>query len=143
MIRFAFIERMKKAYPIELFCRVMRVSSRGYRSWRKRPLSERAREDIILSAHIRAQAKLCNFSYGSIRMTIKLRDLGFHIGKRRTARLMAANDIKVIRMQKYMRTTDSFCKTIKAELIWRGQWMTRAQTETAIGNYIERFYNPV
>ena len=37
---------------------------------------------------------------------------------------------------------ESFFKTIKAELIWRGQWVTRAQTETAIGNYIEGFYNP-
>ena len=40
-------------------------------------------------------------------MTMELKELGFSIDERRTAPLMAANDIKVIRMQKYMRTTDS------------------------------------
>jgi putative transposase len=264
MKRFMFIERMKKAYPIEMLCRFKRVSSRGFRAWRARPLSVRAREDMILSAHLRAQAKFCNFSYGRIRMTMELKELGFSIGERRTARLIAVNDIKVIRTQKYKRTTDSnhafpfaenllerdfvaetpnqkwvtdisyiwtregwlylavvidlfsrkiigwatsdrlkrdlalrmaltrrrplegcihhsdlgsqycayeyqkllqahglrasmsgkgnaydnaacasFFKTIKAELIWRGQWITRTQTEMAIGNYIDRFYNPV
>lgn len=98
---------MKKAYPIEMLCRVMRVSSRGYRAWRKRPLSERAREDMILSVHIRAQAKLCNFSYGRIRMTMELKELGFYVGERRISRLMAANDIKIERRHKYKRTTDS------------------------------------
>lgn len=106
-MRFAFIEQMKKAYPIEMLCRVMQVSSRGLRAWRSRPLSERARLDLVLSAHIRAQAKLCNFSYGRIRMTLELRDLGFAIGERRVARLMVANDIKVIRTRKYKRTTYS------------------------------------
>lgn len=267
MKRFMFIEQMKKAYPIEILCRVVRVSSRGFRAWRGRPLSARAREDTILSAHFRAQAKFCNFSYGRIRMTMELKELGFHIGERRTARLMAANDIKVMSTQKYKRTTDSnhgfpfaenllgqdfvvktpnqkwvsdisyiwtregwlylaividlysrkvigwatcdrlkrelalralrmalmrrrppagcihhsdrgsqycayeyqkllqahglrasmsrkgncydnaacesFFKTIKAELIWRGQWITRAQTDTAIRNYIDRLCNPV
>ena len=256
---------MKKAYPIEMLCRVMRVSSRGYRVWRRRPLSKRAREDMILSAHIRAQAKLCNFSYGRIRMTMELKELGFYVGERRVSRLMVANDIKVVRTHKYKKTTDSkhsfpfaenllgrdfmatapntkwvsdisyiwtregwlylavvidlysrkvigwatsdrlkrdlalralqmaiirrrppagcvhhsdrgsqycaydyqkllkthglvvsmsgkgnaydnaacesFFKTIKAELIWRDQWFTRAQTHAAIANYIDEFYN--
>ena len=77
MKRFAFIEAMKKAYPIEQLCKVMQVSSRGYRDWRNRAPSQRSREDLVLSAHIRAQAKLCNFSYGRIRMTLELRDLVF------------------------------------------------------------------
>ncbi len=88
-------------------CRIFGVTVRGLRAWRARPLSVRAREDMVLSAHLRAQAKLCNFSYGRIRMTMELRDLGFSIGERRVARLMAANDIKFIRTQKYKRTTDS------------------------------------
>lgn len=107
MKRFKFIEQMRKAYPIEMLCRVMHVSSRGFRSWRGRPLSERARQDMILSAHIRAQAKLCSFSYGRIRMAMELKELGFYVGERRVSRLMAANDIKVERRYKYKRTTDS------------------------------------
>jgi putative transposase len=33
-------------------------------------------------------------------------------------------------------------KTIKAELIWRIVWRTRAQAESAIARYIDGFYNP-
>ena len=33
-------------------------------------------------------------------------------------------------------------KTIKSELIWRTSYTTRDQAITAIGQYIERFYNP-
>jgi putative transposase len=37
---------------------------------------------------------------------------------------------------------ETFFKTIKAELIWRRSWETRRQTETAIFQYINGFYNP-
>ena len=40
MKRFAVIEAGKKAWPIEALCRVPRVSSRGYRAWRDRPMSQ-------------------------------------------------------------------------------------------------------
>ena len=37
---------------------------------------------------------------------------------------------------------ETFFKTIKAELIWRRNWETRRQVETAIFQYINGFYNP-
>jgi len=37
---------------------------------------------------------------------------------------------------------ETFFKTIKAELIWRQQWQTRSQLETALYQYINGFYNP-
>lgn len=86
-MRFAFIDGYRGELSQEHLCRIFGVSLRGLRAWRKRPLSARAREDIVLSAHLRAQAKLCNFSYGRIRMTMELKELGFHIGERRTAQL--------------------------------------------------------
>ncbi len=33
-------------------------------------------------------------------------------------------------------------KTIKSELVWRTSFQTRRQAETAIGEYIDGFYNP-
>ena len=106
-MRFDFIRSYRGVLSRPKLCRLFKVSTRGFRAWRARPASHRARQDMVLSAHIRAQAKLCNFSYGRIRMTLELRDLGFFVGERRVARLMAANDIKVIRTHKYKRTTDS------------------------------------
>jgi transposase InsO family protein len=37
---------------------------------------------------------------------------------------------------------ESFCKTLKAELIWRRRWETRRQAEIALFEYINGFYNP-
>ena len=37
---------------------------------------------------------------------------------------------------------ETFFKTIKAELIWRDTWDTRRQSEMAIFEYINGFYNP-
>ena len=63
-MRFAFINSYRGALSQTHLCRIFAVTMRGLRAWRVRPLRARAREDTILSAHIRAQAKLCNFSYG-------------------------------------------------------------------------------
>jgi putative transposase len=38
-------------------------------------------------------------------------------------------------------SVETFFKTIKAELIWRQNWTTRRQAETAIFGYINGFYN--
>lgn len=38
--------------------------------------------------------------------------------------------------------TETFFKTLKAELIWRQTWQTRRQAEVAAFNYINGFYNP-
>ncbi len=38
---------------------------------------------------------------------------------------------------------EAFFKTLKSELVWRTVFMTRWDAETAIGRYIDRFYNPV
>ena len=106
-MRFAFIGRMKKAFPIELLCRVMRVTSRGLLAWRSRPISQRKRDDMVLLAHIREQHCLSLCSYGRPRMTEELKELGFAVGHRRVGRLMPQNGIQVIRSHKFKVTTDS------------------------------------
>ena len=42
----------------------------------------------------------------------------------------------------YNAVVETFFKTLKAELIWRSIWQTRKQTETALFEYINGFYNP-
>ena len=37
----------------------------------------------------------------------------------------------------------TFFKTLKAELVWRTVFHSRAETTMAIGRYIDGFYNPV
>ena len=106
-VRFAFIDVWKEEWPVEFLCRVMRVTSRGFRAWRVRPMSQRQRDDMVILAHIREQHRLSLQSYGRPRMTEELQELGLKVGHRRVGRLMGENGIKIIRTQKYQPTTDS------------------------------------
>ena len=85
----------------------MRVTSRGFRAWRVRPMSQRQRGDMVILAHIREQHRLSLESYGRPRMTEELQELGVKVGHRRVGRLMRDNGIKTIRTQKYRATPDS------------------------------------
>ena len=106
-MRFAFIDTWKEEWPVEFLCRVMRVTSRGFRAWRVRPMSQRQRGDMVSLAHIREQHRLSLESYGRPRMTEELQEPGVKVGHRRVGRLMRDNGIKIIRTQKYRATTDS------------------------------------
>ena len=107
MKRFGFIDTWKKVWPIELLCKVLRVTSRGYRAWKARPMSQRQRDDMVIPAHIREQHRLSGESYGRPRVTEELQELGLNVGHRRIGRLMQENGIRVIRIQKLKVTTDS------------------------------------
>jgi transposase InsO family protein len=96
-MRFKFIEENRAALPTDRLCRIMNVSSRGYRAYRSRPISQRQREDMVLLAHIREQHRLSLNSYGRPRMTEELKEIGLEVGHRRVGRLMRQNGISVVR----------------------------------------------
>ena len=106
-MRFAFIEEHRKHFPVDRLCRMLNVTSRGFRAWYSRPVSQRQRNDIILLAHIREQYHLSLGSYGRPRMTQELNEIGLSVGHRRIGRLMRDNGIRVVRTRKYKVTTDS------------------------------------
>lgn len=101
------MESWRHLWPVETICRVMQVSPRGYRSWRTRPISQRARTDMRVLAHIREQYSLSLGSYGRPRMTMELKEAGLDIGERRVGRLMRINGIKPVRTRRHKVTTDS------------------------------------
>jgi len=106
-MRFAFVDEHRRDVPIERLCRMMNVTSRGYRAWVSRPMSQRQRDDLTLLAHIREQNRLSLGSYGRPRMTAELKDLDLNVGHRRVGRLMRENGLSVVRTRKYKITTDS------------------------------------
>ena len=57
------MENWRHVWPVETICRVMRVSPRGYRSWRTRPISQRARTDMSVLAHIREQYSPVSYTH--------------------------------------------------------------------------------
>jgi putative transposase len=106
-MKFAFIEEHRTHIPVDRLCHILGVTSRGYRSWRGRPMSKRQRGDMVVLAHIREQYQLSLGSYGRPRMTQELKEVGLSVGHRRVGRLMRDNGIQVVRTRKYKATTDS------------------------------------
>ena len=106
-MRFAFVEEHSRQVPVERLCRLLKVPSRGFRAWRGRPISTRQRYDMVLLAHILEQHHLSLGSYGRLRMTQELKEIGMRVGHRRVGRLMRDNRIYVVRTHKYKATTDS------------------------------------
>jgi putative transposase len=82
-MRFAFIKEWRTVWQIETMCRVMEVTTRGFRAWVRRPNSTRTRSDMRVLAHIKDQFKLSEKSYGRPRMTTELKEIGLGVGERR------------------------------------------------------------
>jgi putative transposase len=101
------VENWRHLWQVERICRVMRVSARGYRSWRARPASQRTRGDMKVLAHIREHDSLSLGSYGRPRMTMELKETGLAVGERRVGRLMRINGIRPVRTRKHKVTTNS------------------------------------
>jgi putative transposase len=106
-MRFQLIDAAKEEFPVRRLCKVLGVSQSGYFAWKSRPTCRRQREDLVLLAHVRSAFQLSNGTYGSPRITRELQDAGLTVGRRRTARLMRENGLKVRQKRRFKRTTDS------------------------------------
>lgn len=81
-MRFAFIDAWKEVWSVEFLCRVMLVTSRGFRAWRDHPMCQRQRDDMVILAHIRDLHRLSLQSYDRPRMTEELQELGLDVSHR-------------------------------------------------------------
>lgn len=87
-MRFAFIQAHARIWHVTTMCQVLEVSRAGYYAWRARPLCERVKDDRVLTEKIREIQQRVKQRYGSPRVRMELRALGFPCGKTRVARLM-------------------------------------------------------
>ena len=106
-MRFAFVKAWRHVWQVQTICRVMQVTTRGFRKWLTRPMSSRQRGDMKVLAHIREQYALSLGSYGRPRITKELKEVGLNVGERRIGRLMRLGGIKPIRTRKHKVTTNS------------------------------------
>ncbi len=87
-MRFDFIRREKKAYPVTVLCKVMEVSrSRFYEYLHSLERSDDP-DEVAFKARIRAVFKEHRGKYGSRRVTKQLKDDGHQIGRYKVRRLM-------------------------------------------------------
>lgn len=93
-MRFAFIQRHRKQWPLPVMCRVLGVTRQGYITWHKRQRgrqtnpSGRQQEDARLLLRIQSIHHQHRQVYGSPRVHRVLVGQGVRVGRKRVARLM-------------------------------------------------------
>jgi putative transposase len=102
---FRLIDAERADYPVAVLCRMLGVSKSGYYAWRGRPLSERRRQDDLLTEKIRQIHSRSRETYGYPRVHAELRSLGVRCGRRRVARLMRVAGLRGCVRGKKRRTT--------------------------------------
>ena len=94
-------------FRVKKMCQVLKVSRSGYYYWLKYPISQRKIKDMKLKKEILRIYGKNRKRYGSPRIYQQLLRKGYHIGKKRVARLMQELDIQAVAKKKYKATTDS------------------------------------
>jgi putative transposase len=102
---FRLIEAEKATHSVPKLCRLLGVSRSGYYAWRRRPLSERARFDAVLSEKIEMIHRNSRATYGAPRVHAELRAIGIRCGSKRVARLMRRAKLRGCLRGRRMRTT--------------------------------------
>jgi putative transposase len=107
-LRFDFIRRHKKAYPVALLCKVLEVSRSGFYDYlRDRHRPDQDAEQAALESKIRSIFDKSKKTYGSRRILSQLRLEGRLIGRYRVRSLMCKLGLKAKTPRRYKVTTDS------------------------------------
>ncbi len=110
-MKYAFIQRNRRVWPIRVQCRVLGVSVSGYHQHvaRRRKISQRRHlSDEALLVHIRAVYAENREAYGWPRIWRELRERGIRVGKQRVQRLMQQHGIRARGKRRFrVTTTDS------------------------------------
>jgi putative transposase len=87
-------------------CRLLKISKSGFYGWLRRPMSNRARSDIALTAKIHAIHRRSHKTYGAPTIHAELADdHRIHVGCKRVARLMRLTGLRGVQMKRFVRTT--------------------------------------
>jgi transposase InsO family protein len=101
---------LKANHPIQVLCQTFEVSASGYYDWcrRQRQPAARVQEDLQLKEQIRRIHRESWQRYGSPRIQLSLRALGYRHGRNRLSRLMREAAIYGRQKGRYrVMTTDS------------------------------------
>jgi transposase InsO family protein len=106
-MRFAFIAVEKASHTITILCRCLQVTPSGYYAWRRRPESQRTRDDRRLTVLVRASFEASRQRYGSPRIHADLRAHDEAVSRKRVIRLMQAGGLQARARKRYKVTTTS------------------------------------
>lgn len=90
---------------MRILCRAVGVSPSGYYAWRSRGPSAHERSDATLTLEIHRSHARSRGTYGVPRIWADLADAGFHVSRKRVARLMRADHLAGVHRRRFVRTT--------------------------------------
>jgi transposase InsO family protein len=107
-VRFAFIQKRCKEFPVKLMCQMLEVSRSGYYAWRDRPASVGQQRRVELSGRIRQVHEQSRGTYGSPRVTAELQDQGAKVCRNTVAKYMRQEGLRVTPRRRFLpQTTNS------------------------------------
>lgn len=109
-MKYAFIQRHRRVWPISVQCRVLGVSATGYHEHFCRRASDAQRRylsDDALLVHIKAIRTVSHAGYGWPRTWKELLARGIRVGKGRVQKLMQQHGIRAKGKRRFKVTTDS------------------------------------
>jgi transposase InsO family protein len=109
-MKYAFIQRHRRVWPISVQCRVLGVSVAGFHKHTLRQNSRAPRRHLshdALLVHIKALHTETHGSYGWPRTWRALRARGIRVGKARVQKLMQQHGIRAKGKRRFKVTTDS------------------------------------
>jgi len=109
-VKYAFIQRHRRVWPISVQCRVLEVSVAGYHEHFVRRASDAQRRhlsDDALLVHIKAIHAETHGGYGWPRTWKELLARGIRVGKERVQKLMQLHGIRAKGKKRFKVTTDS------------------------------------
>ena len=93
-MRFAFVARHRRIWPVSWLCDVLDVSRSGFHAWLTRPTSARAIRDAKLVAAIDKSFKDSDRTYGARRVWRDVLEEGLACGLHRIEQLMRINALR-------------------------------------------------
>ena len=107
-MKYACIARHQEEFEVRLMCRLLAVSRSGFYAAQRRAPSARAVRDQALRLHVRTAHERSARTYGAPRVHRELRAQGHRVARKRVARLMREDGLRVLRRRRrVVRTTDS------------------------------------
>jgi len=106
-MRYDFIRRQQKAYPITLLCKVMEVSRSGFYQYKRLEPKMISKELFALESAGKELFRKSKKSYGTRRMSDGLRKRGFNVGRCQAGSLMRRLELHVKSRKRFKVTTDS------------------------------------
>lgn len=123
------MHQYRSEYAVKRICRVIEISASGYYKWVNGSIVIRKVKDKILLVKIKEVFAKSYETYGSPKITSKLREKNIRTSKNRVARLMRENNLKSIVKQKFKATTNSNHNLPVAENVLKQNFKTSKPNE--------------